>query len=696
MELLEIDFLSSRYKILFDVKKNKYLVNDIITNKTKELKVGYNAKRDTHFIRYTYTSNGKRVDYQKTIDKIKWELFGEWPSENKTLIGLNELDCKRIIINDFENLGYLTPFSQMRDSPNPLMRKVHLYIERNGGLKLYLQLTREINLNSKIYYQDHNGRILKSSFEFKFFCILHYNGIVYQYEPFKVENFVPDFFIPKFNMLIEILGLGTRFDYNEKSKQKNLIYGLKGFNYEPIHVDGHNSTQSIFARCQEIFGKLKTPDFNKYFVDFSLNGDMFIDKLKDILQSINNGKLIIDDEENGNGFVQKHRTYYNYVYENYDSIFHSIKELIGYPSNYVNRPKNYWNDVENCKYELEEIFKREKHIPNVHQSQTTFMNIYVLNQFYSNWGVKSVNEGGIFYNHILHLKQKYGFRDLSQEQKDAKRNELENVIKRYYNGEMPLTGKNGIEKTHRWIYQFIKTEYGDFFNYIKKYFGYPPPHIQRPKGYYENEDNVRYELEENWRKYKRLLQFSEIKGKKGKDNTFNSLYSLVGIEQFRKGGKYFPFIEELKKKHGFTDVETNKINDFRKNVLVYLNGINEGKWNSSTNSCQELGKLQRYFKYVEDEYGSLFEGIKKEIGFPHPRVGRYKNYYADIDNCKYEIENNIRIFKKLPLYSQLKKPPYIGNNTLVGIFDKYKSSSFEEGGVFHKFTINCLKKYGKI
>ena len=96
-------------------------------------------------------------------------------------------------------------------------------------------------------------------------------------------------------MLIEILGLGTRFDYNEKSKQKNLIYSLKGFNYEPIHVDGHNSTQSIFSRCQEIFGKLKTPDFNKYFVDFSLNGDMFIDKLKDILQSINNGKLIIDD-----------------------------------------------------------------------------------------------------------------------------------------------------------------------------------------------------------------------------------------------------------------------------------------------------------------------------------------------------------------------------------------------------------------
>ena len=205
MELLEIDFLSSRYKILFDVKKNKYLVNDIITNKTKELKVGYNAKRDTHFIRYTYTSNGKRVDYQKTIDKIKRELFGEWPSENKTLIGLNELDCKRIIINDFENLGYLTPFSQMRDSPNPLMRKVHLYIERNGGLKLYLQLTREINLNSKIYYQDHNGRILKSSFEFKFFCILHYNGIVYQYEPFKVENLSLIFLFPNSICLLKFL-----------------------------------------------------------------------------------------------------------------------------------------------------------------------------------------------------------------------------------------------------------------------------------------------------------------------------------------------------------------------------------------------------------------------------------------------------------------------------------------------------------
>ena len=72
--------------------------------------------------------------------------------------------------------------------------------------------------------------------------------------------------------------------------------------------------------------------------------------------------------------------------------------------------------------------------------------------------------------------------------------------------------------------------------------------------------------------------------------------------------------------------------------------LNDGKWNSTTHSCEKLGILQKYQKYVCDKYGSLFDGVKSEIGFPHPRVGRYRGYYNDIENCKYEIENNIKIF----------------------------------------------------
>ena len=48
-----------------------------------------------------------------------------------------------------------------------------------------------------------------------------------------------------------------------------------------------------------------------------------------------------------------------------------------------------WKDLKllkdnlNCEYELEEVFKKEKYIPNVHQSQTTFNGVYILRQFYS-------------------------------------------------------------------------------------------------------------------------------------------------------------------------------------------------------------------------------------------------------------------------------------------------------------------------
>jgi len=690
-----VDFLENDYQIIYDNDQDKYFILDTSQKQIKELIVKYNPKRKVYYIRYTYTFNGKRNNYQKTIDRIKWDLFGEWSGGNKPLIGLNDEDCKRVIQNHFNKLGYLVPFSQMRDSSDHLIKKVHLYLERNGGFKRYLKITDELNLNSQIYYQDHNGTILKSSFEFKFFCILHFNQIEYEYEPFKIETFVPDFFIPKFNLIIEILGLGTRFNYNEKSKQKRQVYSQKGHKYEPISVDGHNSTKSIFLRCQEIFGELKLPDFQKYFLDFSLNGDKFIIRLKELLQSINRGELIIDDEVNGNGFVQKYRTYYNYVYENYSSIFHSIKDLIGYPSINVKRPKNYWLDNRNCEYELEEIFKRENHIPNVHQSQTVYSGIYILRQFYSQRGVDSVKEGGEFFDFIETLKLKYGFRDIEKEKVETRETQIHDLVMKYYRQEITLTGKGSIDDLYGWIYDYLREKKGGVFQYIKENIGYPPPHIQRPKGYYENSENVEYELEHNWKKYKRLLRFSETKGERGKENTFNSLYSILGMDEFKKGGKFYPFVLYLQKTYGFDDVESKESDKFEQNVKIYLQGINDGKWNSTTDVCPELGKLQRYFKYVENHYGSLFDGVKQVIGYPHPRVGRYKHYYDDISNCKYEIENNIRIFKILPKYSDLKKHPYIGNNTLIGIYTKYKSSSFEKGGIFYDFTQQCLIKYNK-
>lgn len=693
MGVLTVDLIDERFIIEYNEDSDIYLITDKLTKKVKELKVLYNKKRDTHFIRYTYTCNGKRKNYHKTIKRIRWELFGEWNDGNKPLIGLTKKDCKRIIKEEYENLGYLVPYSQMRHSKNSLIKKTHLFIERNGGLSLFLELTTKLGINNEIYYQDHTGRILKSSFEFKFFSILHYNDIEYEYESFKVGKFIPDFYIPKNKVLIEILGMGNRHGYRKKSQNKELEYTKRGFNYQPILVDLHNPTSSIINSCIDVFGDINIPDFNHYFRKYSLNGDLFFEKLKELLSDINNGNLKIDDEKEGNGFVQKHRTYYNYVYENYQSVFHTIKELIGYPSLNVERPKNYWKDNLNCEYELEEVFKKEKYIPNVHQSQTTFNGVYILRQFYSHRGIGSIKKGGEFYEFVETLKLKYGFRDVEKEKIESRETEIYELVMKVYRNEIPLTGKGSVDDLYGWVYDNLREKKGGVFQYIKENIGYPPPHIQRPGGYYKNPKNVEYELEYNWKKYKRLLSFSEIKGDRGKENTYISLYSNVGIDEFKKGGKYYQYILHLQNIYGFDDVESEEKKEFHKNVIIYLKGLNDGKWNSTTHSCEELGFLQKYQKYVCKEYGSLFDGIKSEIGFPQPRVGRYRGYYNDIENCKYEIENNIKIFKCLPKYSQLKKPPYVGENTLIGIYNRHKTVSFQKGGLFYDFVENCLSKY---
>ena len=132
-----IDIVDKRYIVKFNKSKDRYFYYDTLQGTEHDLRVLFNSKRNTKYIRFSYRKNGKRCGYQKTIQKIKWELFGEWTGGNRTLVGLTDEDCKKIIKKEYDELEYLTPFSQMRYSKNPLIKKVHLYIERNGGLKTF-------------------------------------------------------------------------------------------------------------------------------------------------------------------------------------------------------------------------------------------------------------------------------------------------------------------------------------------------------------------------------------------------------------------------------------------------------------------------------------------------------------------------------------------------------------------------------
>ena len=76
--MIIIEEIENRYVIQYDEIDDKYWVHDKIRDNSKEINVKFDSKRNSHFIRFTYTNDGKRYNFHKTISKIKWELFGEW------------------------------------------------------------------------------------------------------------------------------------------------------------------------------------------------------------------------------------------------------------------------------------------------------------------------------------------------------------------------------------------------------------------------------------------------------------------------------------------------------------------------------------------------------------------------------------------------------------------------------------------
>ena len=408
-----IEEVNNQYVFTYDEDNNKYLVFDKIEKITKKLKVSYDSKRNLEYIRYFYPKQKTKIRkyYHKSIYEIKFKLFGIIERGSGSQLKLNEADCIRIIKQKYTELGYLVGYTEMIQSEDPYLIKVYIWISKNGGAQKYIELTQKIGINNELHYRDHKGKMLKSSFEFIFFSILHFNKIEYEYESFKVGNFVPDFYIPSKKYLIEILGMNSRSNYSSKSKIKEKLYKELYYTYFPLNVNRHNINNSIIEGSKLIFGnKIKIPNFTEYFRKYTINGDEFIFELKKILKLVNNGEIEINDTKNINGIKQKYNEYYRYIDDKYHSILICISELIGVPSMKVktNRVAKYWDNIDCTKRELENVFKKERHLPTLKEAnEGRIYELYRLNQFYKHWGESSVKRGGKFYNFILELKKKY-------------------------------------------------------------------------------------------------------------------------------------------------------------------------------------------------------------------------------------------------------------------------------------------------
>ena len=695
------DIIEERFEFYYNKNENIYYCIDKNENKKYNLPVKIRKYKESKKIKevevirfwFPTPNNFKTKVYQKVVKKIQFELFGIFDSDSSSKLILSLKNCKDIIKNKFDELGYLMGYTEMIQSSDPLIRKTYYVISQNGGSEKFNEIVNELGLSSDFHYTNDNGIFFTSSYEFIFFSILHYNNIKYEFEPFKVGSFEPDFYIPEFNYLVEILGLITREKYNQRSKTKEKLYTNEGYDYKPIIVDRHNPRESILERCKEIFGDIKTPNFNDYYRKYILTSENFNKNLKKYLTEINNGNLRVVSRKDRSGFSEKHRKYYEYIANNYGTVQIAIKELIGIPSTKFRAIKiePYWRNIQYVKDEIENVFKNEKRIPSKYEIRIKYRNKYNIWNLYRFWGEKSLEKGGVFYNFIEELKLKYGYTDVDLERRTQKEKaqkdfneEVYRVVSLVLNTELPINGKESLFTNYRSIYDYLNKNYGHIFYYIKKNIGYPPPHILRPKGYYKIEENVKYELEENWKKYKKILSDSERVKDKGRTNTYYNMIASVGIKEFQSGGKYYKFIEQLKLKYGYDDSKERKINDFQNNLRLFLEGINEGKWNTKTLSSKELGDHTKFLTYIHSHYKNVFIAVKELIGFPKPNVVRYHKYYDNIANCKNEIENIIKIYGHLPLHSELNRSDIPHKQILKTIYAKYKIKEFKKGGIFYK------------
>lgn len=104
------------------------------------------------------------------------------------------------------------------------------------------------------------GEMVRSRAEARIANSLHRRGIDYRYEP-EICGFRPDFYLPRWNLLIEYWGLDTP-EYRERRRVKTAAYFAKGYkliSLEPAHysVLEEELTRKLYYFDQDIYERAK-------------------------------------------------------------------------------------------------------------------------------------------------------------------------------------------------------------------------------------------------------------------------------------------------------------------------------------------------------------------------------------------------------------------------------------------------------
>ncbi len=92
-----------------------------------------------------------------------------------------------------------------------------------------------------------SGVEVRSLYEKRCVDFLFRNNIKFQYEPLILldgKQYRPDFFLPDYNLFLEICGYGHMPFYNERIKHKIQIYKKHGLRAVFVHYNGRGSLET--------------------------------------------------------------------------------------------------------------------------------------------------------------------------------------------------------------------------------------------------------------------------------------------------------------------------------------------------------------------------------------------------------------------------------------------------------------------
>jgi hypothetical protein len=119
------------------------------------------------------------------------------------------------------------------------------------GIRLPRRMTFEPTLPTA------SGVPVRSRYEQRCADFLFAHKITFQYEPLMLvggRKYRPDFFLPEYNLFLEICGYGHQPYYRDRVRRKKLVYQKHKLKTVFIAYDGRGSLESFIKEALEPYG----------------------------------------------------------------------------------------------------------------------------------------------------------------------------------------------------------------------------------------------------------------------------------------------------------------------------------------------------------------------------------------------------------------------------------------------------------